>query len=55
MGTGALSLGATDFVFSGRERIDPMFLERTNEEGKTGKSLPLLGLQTKLNLEKKVH
>ena len=30
MGTGALALGATDFVASGKERIDPMFLESTN-------------------------
>ena len=39
MGTGALALGATDFIASGKERMDPMFLERTNEEGKSGKEL----------------
>ena len=39
MGTGALALGATDFIASGKERMDPMFLERTNEEGKSGREL----------------
>jgi len=39
MGTGALALGATDFIASGKERLDPMFLEKTNEEGKSGREL----------------
>ena len=52
MGTGALSLGATDFVFSGRERIDPMFLERTNEEGKTGKELAAARFANKVKFGK---
>ena len=39
MGTGALSLGATDFIASGKERLDPIFLEKTEEEGKTGREL----------------
>ena len=37
MGTGALSLGATDFLISGAERkLNPIFYKRTKEEGKKG-------------------
>ena len=40
MGTGALSLGASDFIASGGERkLDPIFFKRTNEEGKSGREL----------------
>jgi len=53
MGTGALSLGATDFLISGGERkIDPIFFERTNEEGKTGKELAAARLANKIKFGK---
>ncbi len=55
MGTGALSLGATDFIFSGKERLDPIFLERTNEEGKTGRELAAARFANKIKFGKKVH
>ncbi len=51
-GTGALSLAATDFVFSGRERIDPIFFERTNEEGKKGKELAAARFANKVKFGK---
>jgi len=51
-GTGALSLAATDFVFSGRERLDPIFFERTNEEGKTGKELAAARFANKVKFGK---
>ena len=51
-GTGALSLAATDFVFSGRERIDPIFFERTDEEGKTGKELAAARFANKVKFGK---
>ena len=53
MGTGALSLGATDFVISGGERkLDPMFFKRTKEEGKTGKELAAARLANKIKYGK---
>jgi len=53
MGTGALSLGATDFLISGGERkLDPIFYERTKEEGKTGKELAAARLANKIKFGK---
>ena len=53
MGTGALSLGATDFLISGGERkLDPIFFKRTNEEGKTGKELAAARLSNKIKYGK---
>ena len=53
MGTGALSLGATDFLISGGERrLDPIFYKRTNEEGKTGKDLAAARLSNKIKFGK---
>jgi len=53
MGTGALSLGATDFVTSGGERkLDPIFFKRTKEEGKTGKELAAARLANKIKYGK---
>ena len=52
MGTGALSLGATDLIFSGKERIDPIFLERTSEEGKTGRELAAARFANKIKFGK---
>ena len=53
MGTSALSLGATDFLISGGERkIDPIFFERTNEKGKTGKELAAARLANKIKFGK---
>jgi hypothetical protein len=53
MGTGALSLGATDFIISGGERrLDPIFYERTKEEGKTGKELAAARLANKIKYGK---
>ena len=51
-GTGALSLGATDFIFSGRERLDPLFYEKTNEEGKTGRELAAARFANKIKYGK---
>jgi hypothetical protein len=51
-GTGALSLAATDFVFSGRERLDPIFFERTDEEGKTGRELAAARFANKVKFGK---
>jgi hypothetical protein len=52
-GTGALSLGATDFLISGKERkLDPIFFARTNEEGKTGKELAAARLANKIKFAK---
>jgi len=53
MGTGALSLGATDFLISGGERkLDPIFFERTKEEGKTGRELAAARLSNKIKFGK---
>jgi len=53
MGTGALSLGATDFLISGGERkLDPMFFKRTKEEGKTGRELAAARLSNKIKYGK---
>jgi len=53
MGTGALSLGATDFLISGGERkLDPIFFKRTKEEGKTGKELAAARLSNKIKYGK---
>ena len=53
MGTGALSLGATDFLISGGERkLDPIFYKRTKEEGKTGKELAAARLSNKIKFGK---
>jgi len=52
MGTSGLALGATDFIFSGRERMDPLFFERTNEEGKTGKELAAARFANKIKFGK---
>ncbi len=53
MGTSALSLGATDFLISGGERkLDPIFFERTKEEGKTGKELAAARLANKIKYGK---
>ena len=53
MGTGALSLGATDFLISGGERkLDPIFFQRTNEEGKTGRELAAARLSNKIKYGK---
>jgi hypothetical protein len=53
MGTGALSLGATDFLISGGERkLDPIFYQRTNEEGKTGRELAAARLSNKIKFGK---
>ena len=53
MGTGALSLGATDFLISGGERkLDPIFFQRTKEEGKTGKELAAARLSNKIKYGK---
>ena len=53
MGTGALSLGATDFLISGAERkLDPIFYARTKEEGKTGKELAAARLSNKIKYGK---
>ena len=53
MGTGALSLGATDFLVSGGERkLDPIFFKRTKEEGKTGKELAAARLSNKIKYGK---
>jgi len=53
MGTGALSLGATDFLISGGERrLDPIFYKRTKEEGKTGKDLAAARLSNKIKYGK---
>jgi hypothetical protein len=53
MGTGALSLGATDFLISGGERkLDPLFYKRTKEEGKTGKELAAARLSNKIKYGK---
>jgi hypothetical protein len=53
MGTGALSLGATDFLISGGERkLDPLFFERTKEEGKTGRELAAARLSNKIKFGK---
>ena len=53
MGTGALSLGATDFLISGGERkLDPIFYQRTKEEGKTGKELAAARLSNKIKYGK---
>ena len=50
-GTGALSLGATDFLISGKERkLDPIFFARTKEEGKTGRELAAARLANKIKL-----
>jgi fructose 1,6-bisphosphatase len=52
-GTGALSLGATDFLISGKERkLDPIFFARTKEEGKTGKELAAARLANKIKFAK---
>ena len=52
-GTGALSLGATDFLISGGERkLDPIFYKRTKEEGKTGKELAAARLSNKIKFGK---
>ena len=49
MGTGALSLGATDFLISSGERkLNPIFFQRTKEEGKTGKELAAARLSNKI-------
>ena len=53
MGTGALSLGATDFLISGGERkLDPLFYKRTKEEGKTGKELAAARMSNKIKFGK---
>ena len=52
MGTGALALGATDFIASGKERLDPMFLEKTNEEGKSGRELAAARFANKIKFGK---
>ena len=53
MGTGALSLGATDFLISGGERkLDPIFFQRTKEEGKTGRELAAARLSNKIKYGK---
>ena len=53
MGTGALSLGATDFLISGGERkLDPIFYKRTKEEGKTGRELAAARLSNKIKYGK---
>jgi len=53
MGTGALSLGATDFIASGGERkLDPIFFKRTNEEGKTGRELAAARFSNKVKFGK---
>ena len=53
MGTGALSLGATDFLISGGERkLDPIFYQRTKEEGKTGRELAAARLSNKIKYGK---
>jgi hypothetical protein len=53
LGTSGLSLGATDFLISGGERkLDPIFFERTKEEGKTGKELAAARLANKIKYGK---
>jgi hypothetical protein len=53
LGTSGLSLGATDFLISGGERkLDPLFFERTKEEGKTGKELAAARLANKIKYGK---
>jgi|TARA_R110001592_G_scaffold6700_1_gene36038 hypothetical protein len=53
LGTSGLSLGATDFLISGGERkLDPIFFQRTKEEGKTGKELAAARLSNKIKYGK---
>ena len=53
MGTGALSLGATDFIASGGERkLDPIFFKRINEKGKSGRELAAARLANKIKFGK---
>jgi len=53
LGTSGLSLGATDFLISGGERkLDPIFFQRTKEEGKTGKELAAARLANKIKFGK---
>ena len=53
MGTSGLALGASDFIGSGGERrLDPIFFERTNEEGKTGRELAAARLSNKIKFGK---
>jgi hypothetical protein len=53
LGTSGLSLGATDFLISGGERkLDPLFFERTKEEGKTGRELAAARLANKIKYGK---
>jgi len=53
LGTSGLSLGATDFLISGGERkLDPIFFQRTKEEGKTGRELAAARLSNKIKYGK---